>query len=68
MDRKRSRKGLKSICPDIGALLRHRDRTVRAVAEASGQRAILESNDESGRMFRSTVKWANLMALTDQLF
>jgi hypothetical protein len=59
MDRKRSRKGLKSICPDIGALLRHRDRTVRA---------ILESNDESGRMFRSTVKWANLMALTDQLF
>jgi hypothetical protein len=68
MDRKRSRKGLKGVCPDIGALMRYRDRTVRVVAEASGQRAIIESNDETGRLFRSTVKWENLMALTDQLF
>lgn len=68
MDRKRSRTGLKGVCPDIGALMRYRDRTVRVVAEASGQRAIIESNDETGRLFRSTVKWENLMALTDQLF
>jgi hypothetical protein len=54
--------------PDIGALMRYRDRTVRVVAEASGQRAIIESSDETGRMFRSTVKWANLMTLADQLF
>jgi hypothetical protein len=68
MDSKRSRKGPKGVCPDIGALMRYRDRTVRVVAEASGQRAIIESSDETGRMFRSTVKWANLMTLADQLF
>jgi hypothetical protein len=68
MDRKRSRKTLKNVCPDIGVLMRYRDRTVRVVAEASGQRAVIESRDESGRIFRSNVKWANLTVLNDQLF
>jgi hypothetical protein len=52
--------------------MRYGERTVRVVAEASGQRAIIESIDESiddsGRTFRSAVKWANLADLNDQLF
>ena len=48
--------------------MRYRDRTVRVVAEASGQRAVIESVDAHGRPFRSVVKWANLAALNDQLF
>jgi hypothetical protein len=55
-------------CPPIGALMRYRERIVRVVAEASGQRVIIESVDESGRMFRSAVKWVNLADLNDQLF
>ncbi|NPT62475.1 hypothetical protein [Paraburkholderia elongata] len=55
-------------CPPIGALMRYRERIVRVIAEASGQRVIIESVDEEGRAFRSTVKWASLTALHDQLF
>ena len=55
-------------CPPIGALMRYGERIVRVVAEASGQRAIIESVDDSGRTFRSAVKWANLADLNAQLF
>ncbi|RKT14305.1 hypothetical protein B0G69_7558 [Paraburkholderia sp. RAU2J] len=55
-------------CPPIGALLRYGERTVRVIAEASGQRVIIASVNEDGRAFRSTVKWASLTALHDQLF
>jgi hypothetical protein len=55
-------------CPPIGALMRYDERTVRVIAEASGQRVIIESVDEAGRTFRSTVKWANLARLDGQLF
>jgi hypothetical protein len=55
-------------CPPIGALMRYGVRTVRVIAEASGQRVIIESVDEDGRTFRSTVKWANLARLQGQLF
>ncbi|WP_207004525.1 hypothetical protein [Trinickia mobilis] len=56
------------VCPPIGVLLRYGERTVRVIAEASGQRVIIESVDEDGRTFRSTVKWANLVRLEGQLF
>jgi hypothetical protein len=55
-------------CPPIGALMRYDERTVRVIAEASGQRVIIESLDEDGRTCRSTVKWANLARLDGQLF
>jgi hypothetical protein len=55
-------------CPPIGALMRYRERIVRVVAEASGQRVIIESVGDDGREFRSNVKWANLEVLTGQLF
>jgi hypothetical protein len=56
------------VCPPIGALMRYGERIVRVVAEASGQRVIIESAGEDGRTFRSTVKWASLSAPHDQLF
>ena len=55
-------------CPPIGALMRYGERTVRVIAEAGGQRVIIESVDEDGRTFRSTVKWANLARPERQLF
>ena len=55
-------------CPPIGALVRYGERIVRVIAEASGQRVIIESVNEDGRTFRSTVKWISLSALHDQLF
>jgi hypothetical protein len=63
-----ARKKRKAVCPPIGALMRYRDRTVRVVAEASGQRAVIASIDAHGRPFRSVVKWANLAGLNDLLF
>jgi hypothetical protein len=57
-----------AVCPPIGTLMQYGDRTVRVVAEASGQRAIIESVGDDGRIFRSHVKWTNLLALTGQLF
>ena len=48
--------------------MRYGERTVRVIAEASGQRVIIESVDEDGRTFRSTVKWANLVCPEEQLF
>jgi hypothetical protein len=65
----RQRKGRKApACPPIGALMRYGERIVQVVAEASGQRVIIESAGEDGRTFRSTVKWASLSAVHDQLF
>jgi hypothetical protein len=65
----RSRKRKKApVCPPIDALMRYGERTVRVIAEASGQRVIIESVDEEGRTFRSTVKWDSLTSLHDQLF
>ncbi len=58
----------KTVCPEIGVLMRYEERVVRVVAEARGQRVIIESLDDDGRAFRSTVKWANLAALPAQLF
>jgi hypothetical protein len=55
-------------CPDIGALMRYRDRIVRVLAEARGQRVMIESVDLNGRTFVSTVKWVSLVAVQDQLF
>ena len=55
-------------CPDIGALMRYRDRIVRVLAEARGQRVMIESVDSNGRKFVSTVKWASLVIVQDQLF
>ena len=63
-----ARKRKKAVCPPIGALMRYRERTVRVVAEASGQRAVIASIDVHGRPFRSVVKWTNLAGLNDQLF
>jgi hypothetical protein len=48
--------------------MRYGERIVRVIAEASGQRVIIESVNEDGRTFRSTVKWISLSALHDQLF
>ncbi|SOE87108.1 hypothetical protein SAMN05446935_7669 [Burkholderia sp. YR290] len=50
-------------CPPIGALMRYGERIVRVIAEASGQRVIIESVNEDGRTIRSAVKWANLAGL-----
>ena len=50
------------------ALMRYGERIVRVIAEASGPRVIIESVNEDGRTFRSTVKWANLARLEGQLF
>ena len=58
----------KPACPEIGALMRYGERVVRVMAEARGQRVVIESVDEDGRTFRSVVKWANLVAPDDQLF
>ncbi|CAB3770878.1 hypothetical protein [Paraburkholderia humisilvae] len=58
----------KAVCPEIGVLMRYGERVVRVVAEARGQRVIIESLDDDGRAFRSTVKWKNLAALAAQLF
>ncbi len=57
-----------ALCPPIGALLRYRTRIVRVVAEARGQRAMIESLDTAGRTFVSTVKWVSLCELGNQLF
>ena len=51
------RKQKAPVGPPIGALTRYGERTVRVIAEASGQRVIIESVDEDGRTFRSAVKW-----------
>ena len=68
MEKKRSRIRRDGLCPPIGALLRYRTRIVRVVAEARGQRAMIESLDTTGRTFVSTVKWNSLRELGAQLF
>ena len=60
--------GREALCPPIGALLRYRTRIVRVVAEARGQRAMIESLDTAGNTFVSTVKWVSLCELGNQLF
>jgi hypothetical protein len=57
MEKKRSRTRRQPLCPTIGALLRYQTRIVRVIAEARGQRAMIESLDTAGRTFVSTVKW-----------
>jgi hypothetical protein len=68
MEKKRARIRRQALCPPIGALLRYQARIVRVVAEARGQRAMIESLDNTGRPFVSTVKWDNLRELGAQLF
>jgi hypothetical protein len=68
MEKKRSRSMRNDLCPPIGALLRYRTRIVRVIAEARGQRAMIESLDTAGRTFVSTVKWNSLRELGVQLF
>ena len=48
--------------------MRYGERIVRVIAEAGGQRVIIESVGEDGRAFRSAVKWANLARPERQLF
>ncbi|MBB5421738.1 hypothetical protein [Paraburkholderia atlantica] len=48
--------------------MRYEERVARVVAEARGQRVIIESLDDDGCTFRSTVKWKNLAPLLAQLF
>jgi hypothetical protein len=55
-------------CPTIGALPRYRTRIVRVIAEARGQRAMIESLDTAGSTFVSTVKWGSLRELGAQIF
>ena len=68
MEKKQSRIRRNTLCPPIGALLRYRTRIVRVIAEARGQRAMIESLDTTGRTFVSTVKWGSLRELGAQLF
>ncbi|REE22692.1 hypothetical protein B0G71_5914 [Paraburkholderia sp. BL27I4N3] len=68
MEKKSSRIRREALCPPIGALLRYQARIVRVVAEARGQRAMIESLDTTGRTFVSTVKWNSLRELGAQLF
>lgn len=44
-------------------MMSYRDRIVRLVGEASGQRALIESVDDDGRTFSGAVKWAHLTDL-----
>jgi hypothetical protein len=46
----------------------YRDRVVRVLAEACGQRVMIESIDHNGRRFVSTVRWASLAQIQGQLF
>jgi hypothetical protein len=68
MEKKRSRIHQEAFCPPIGALLRYRTRIVRVIAEARGQRAMIESLDTTGQTFVSAVKWNSLRELGAQLF
>ncbi|MBB5502055.1 hypothetical protein [Paraburkholderia sp. MM5384-R2] len=66
--KKRSGRRRRPACPLIGALMRYGTRIVRVIAEASGQRAVIESVREDGRVFRSAVKWISLSELENGLF
>ncbi|MFL9858003.1 hypothetical protein PQR72_20055 [Paraburkholderia madseniana] len=68
MEKKRSRIHQEALCPPIGALLRYRTRIVRVIAEARGQRAMIESLGTTGQTFVSAVKWNSLRELGAQLF
>lgn len=46
----------------------YRTRIVRVIAEARGQRAMIESLDTTGRTFVSSGKWNSLRELGAQLF
>ena len=63
-----SRQTTKGFSELSSAPMPHCEAIVRVIAEASGQRAVIESIDVHGRLFRSVVKWANLAGLNDQLF
>jgi hypothetical protein len=68
MEKKPSPSRRNPMCPSVGALLRYRTRIVRVIAEARGQRAMIESLDTTGRTFVSAVKWNSLCELGAQLF
>jgi hypothetical protein len=68
MEIKRSRIRREDLCPPNGPLLRYRMRIVRVIAEARGQRAMIESLDTAGRTFVSTVKWNSLREPGVRLF
>jgi hypothetical protein len=48
--------------------MRYRTRIVRVIAEARGQRAMIESLDTTAGTFVSTVKWVSLRDLGNRLF
>lgn len=48
--------------------MRYGTRIVRMIAEASGQRVVIESVSEDGRVFHSAVKWISLSELENGLF
>ncbi|QXE07464.1 hypothetical protein BJG93_37005 (plasmid) [Paraburkholderia sprentiae WSM5005] len=48
--------------------MRYGTRIVRVIAEVSGQRVVIESVSEDGRVFRSAVKWSSLSELENGLF
>jgi hypothetical protein len=58
----------RGVCPPMRALMRYGTRTVRVVAEASGQRVVIESVREDGEVFRRTVKWASRLPPDEGLF
>jgi hypothetical protein len=48
--------------------MRYRDRIARVVVEARGQRVIIESIDDTGRLHKSPVKWTSLEPYGEQVF
>lgn len=66
--RKPAKRHANPVCPRIPSLMRYRDRTVRVIAEARGQRVIIESIDDTGRLRKSPVKWTSLEPCGEQLF
>jgi hypothetical protein len=66
--RKPAKRRANPVCPRIPSLMRYRDRIVRVVAEARGQRVMIESIDETGRLHTSPVKWTSLEPCGEQLF
>ncbi|WP_186308622.1 hypothetical protein [Paraburkholderia sp. BCC1885] len=66
--RKPAKRRTNPVCPPIRSLMRYQDRIVRVVAEARGQRVIIESIDDTGRLHKSPVKWTSLEPCGEQLF
>jgi hypothetical protein len=54
--------------PSGGTLARYRDRIVKILGEAHGQRVMIRSIHPDGRERQTAVKLANLFPLESQLF